>query len=465
MELFEKTILSDDTIVAVATPPGHAALGMVRVSGPRTAAVLNKFCNRRSHSEERTGDFFTAHPRRTVLCDITDGRGESLDQGVVVYYHGPASYTGEDAAEITLHGNPHLLRKFVLILAAEPGVRPAEGGEFTRRAFRNGKLDLTQAEATRRLIEARSEYELQAGRKILQGEISRLVAEFREELIGLKAETEAEVDFSTEDLVFESRDALRNRVRLLLDRIDEILARAEETNRLAAGCQIAIAGIPNAGKSSLLNRLLGWDRAIVSARPGTTRDYLAEELQIEGLAVRFVDTAGIREAADELEEEGVRRSVEETGRSQIILHVVDGSLPAYEFPRLPSSGDVIHVINKADILHQNSWTPEGSAFEIAVSISCKTGAGLERLRQLIRDRLTGGRDFRDNLLLEDRQRAHFIRTGECLRRVFELWEKGAPAEITALELDDALDNIGRITGKITGEDILDRIFSTFCIGK
>ena len=467
------TSSSDDTIVAVATGTGNAAIGVVRISGSRTAALLELLC--RIGSSESVPDF-RSRPRQALLCSILDRDGDPIDTGLVTYFPAPASYTGEDVAELALHGNNLLLRRCVDALVSPHGpagspplARPAEPGEFTRRAFLNGKLDLSQAEAVRRIIEAKSEYELRAGRRLLTGQLSRLVSRFRSALISLKAETEAEVDFSTEDLTFESRTERLERVRALVGEIEGILERAAGTTRAASGFQIALMGVPNAGKSSLLNQMLGWERAIVSDVPGTTRDYLAEEIQFEGVSVRFVDTAGLRDTNDSVEAEGVRRSHSEIQRSQIVLHVIDGARPAYQLPELPpGKGDplaVFFVINKSDALNANAWRPSPDEKNRTLSVSCLTGDGLPVLRDGIKSTIASSVGSTDPLLLEDRHRFHFEATRAALENVVRLMGEEAPAEIIALEIDTALHHTGAITGRITEEEILGRIFSTFCVGK
>ncbi len=453
----------EDTIIAASTPPGRGALGIVRLSGPAVLEVLSRHCIRRGGAKG-DAEYFRAHPRRSIFCDIVDENGAMIDEGLVVFFAGPASYTGEDGAEISLHGNPLLLRRFIMSVLTGEGLRPADAGEFTRRAFLNGRMDLTQAEAVARVIEARGDYELNAGRKLLTGELSRMVSRFRSGLISLKAETEAEVDFSTEDLTFESREQRRVRVEKLIVDIDSILERADSTARLTDGFQVALAGIPNAGKSSLLNMMLGWERAIVSPIPGTTRDYVSEELQLDGVVLRIVDTAGLRESEDRVEEEGVRRSRKQIAESRIVLHVIDASMPSYEAPELPGGASVIHVHNKIDQLNEEQ-AGEISMDGNNVRLSCKTGDGMDDLKDALRNIIFSDGAKSDPLLLEDRHRFHFSRTRDSLAKVLELWEHGAPDEVTALEIDNALDHTGRITGTISNEEILGRIFSLFCVGK
>ena len=386
----------------------------------------------------------------------------------MAFFPGPASYTGQDSAEFSLHGNPHLVRAFVLGVIESGLARTAEGGEFTRRAFLAGKIDLTQAEGVRRIIEARSEYEVLAGRRLLSGALSRLLSRLRSGLVGLKAETEAEVDFSTEDLTFDSVAERRERASDLLGRVNEIVERGALSNRAVQGMQLALAGVPNAGKSSLLNQILGWERAIVSSVPGTTRDFVTEELHLEGTVLRIMDTAGLREAVGEVEREGVRRSRREIERSHVILHVIDGSRPAYrEIQDFASRPETINVVNKADVLHPEAWDDrtEKAPRSNIVRVSCKTGEGLGDLRLSIAARIREAVPAGDPLLLEDRQREHLILIKEALSRILQLWDEAAPQEIVAIELDTCLEQVGLMTGRVTSEEILGRIFSVFCVGK
>ncbi|MEQ9363755.1 MAG: GTP-binding protein, partial [Leptospirales bacterium] len=351
----------------------------------------------------------------------------------------------------------------------ERPVRPANPGEFTRRAYLNGQLELTRAEAVHRIVTARTHLELAASRKNLYGEVSRLVSRFRSAIIHLKAETEAEVDFSTEDLTFESLDARKVRVRELVRQLEAIIERGRETERLRAGFQVALVGVPNAGKSSLLNRMLGWDRSIVSPVAGTTRDYVSEEIELDGVQLRFVDTAGLRTTDDQIEEQGVRLSRRTMQQSQVVLHVIDGERAPYEFPELETGGAIVHVFNKLDLRDayaEHEVYRQVAAEDLRVSVSCETGAGFEELRAQLRKLLFQNPTVAENpLLLEDRHRYHFTHIKEALAKVLELWELGAPDEITALEIDRALEHTGAVAGRIDNEEVLGRIFSVFCVGK
>jgi tRNA modification GTPase len=458
--------LSDETIAAISTSQGRAAIGVIRISGPRTCDILDKFCISKS------GSVLHRNPRKSFLCDFKDGDGEILDEGLAVFFSAPGSYTGEDVAELSFHGSPLILRNFLHAITREPGVRPALPGEFTRRAFMNNKLDLTKAESIARLIDSKSDYELKAVRKIYSGELSRLVNRMRSALISLKAEIEAGVDFSTEDLTLDTKEGMVQKVALLMREIDLIIQKNSASSRVSSGLRIALVGSPNAGKSSLLNLLTGKDRAIVTPIAGTTRDFIIEEMEIDGVPVRFIDTAGLRVTEDEIEREGIRRSKKEIGLSDLVLHVIDIADTTDNFDRvlieqteIPHNASIIRVMNKADLIDfsrvgkliADEW-PE-------IQISCVIGRGLDDLMLAIRNYIFSEPEAKDPFLVEDRHLFHFRRIRDSLQRLTELWSRNAPDEICAIEADQCIDHIGQITGSVSTEEILGRIFSTFCVGK
>ena len=477
-----KSMTDNDTIAAVATANGRGAVAMVRVSGPKTKAAIQLCCG------SKTNDII-ARPRQMIRVRIivspadhtdTDANDGYIDDGLVVFFAAPNSYTGEDVAEFFLHGSPLISRKLLTILSNQLSIRPALPGEFTRRAFQNGQMDLTAAESVRRLVDAKSEYELQGAQRLYSGELKKTISRFRSALMNLKAETEAEVDFSDEDLTFESKSARSNRVHDLIRQIDLILKRSGAAEKVSNGFRIALVGVTNAGKSSLLNRLLGWDRSIVSDIHGTTRDYIAEDVEISDYRIRFIDTAGLRSTDDMIEKEGIRRSVDEMQRSDLILHLIDGSLAslelnealAFELDHSQESKKIFHIVNKVDILHPNANS--SSYFEKLhrpgyepelIRISCKTGQGVEELHRRIVEHLEQKPGGLDPFLLEERHRHHFGQMKDALQKLLGLWNENAPDEIAALEIDTALRNAADITGEITTEDILGRIFSLFCVGK
>jgi len=462
---------ADDTIIAVSTPAGRGAIGVIRISGPLTETILSKLCVQKSISSHKSisnKSISKFPPRKSILVTFIDKHGEFIDEGLATFFPGPKSYTGEDVAELSFHGNPIILRTFTLEAIEISGIRPAEPGEFTRRAFLNNKLDLTQAEAVSRIIDAKSEYEINAGRKMLKGELGRILSRFRSAMISLKAETEAEVDFSTEDLTFENREERIRKINEITGEIETILEKSASASRIVGGFRIAIVGLPNAGKSSLMNAMLGWDRAIVSPVAGTTRDYLSEDMEIDGVAVKFIDTAGLRSTSDEIEKEGVRRSRGEIQKSNIILHVIDSASEKFDsiddIRELMGDARVIHVFNKSD-LKENEKNKFDTDPDEAIFISCKTGKNMAELKEKIRKIIFMDPSAKDPLLLEERHRYHFNRIKSALENVISLWNENAPDEIAAVEIDTALAHAGEITGKISTEEVLGRIFSMFCIGK
>jgi tRNA modification GTPase len=473
-----------DTIIALSTPPGRSALAVVRISGSAVLEIL-KFLN---HSVS-----FENLPRKAVYTELRDVHSEIIDNAVVIYYKNPNSYTGEDLAEISLHGNPLIIRRLIGSCLTVDNVRPADAGEFTLRAYMNGKMDLTQAEAVRRIIDARSDRELESGRRMLSGEFSRQLARFRSHLLNLKAEAEAEVDFAGEDLIFKTRDERKDVIYELLKQIDNLTESSRRALKYISDFRIVFAGAPNAGKSSLLNRLIGWDRAMVSEIAGTTRDFITENIEIDGIPVRMVDTAGLRESDDILEKEGIRRSKKEINDSSLIIFVIDtGNIlndswtdEKDELIRISNQnpGKVFLILNKSEHLTDeereqilekfyilnvtdNSGISTDDPEHAPVFISCTTGTGIrelnERLRFWIHEK---GRNSEDIMLLEDRHIFHLEKTAEALRKVINLWDEGAPDEIAAIEIDSALNHTGSITGTVTTEEVLGRVFSLFCIGK
>lgn len=464
--------LATDTIAALSTPPGRGAVCVIRISGSLTLAALDRICRPFGTRS------IVASPRTAVRATIVDAKEALVDDGLVLFFPGPASYTGEDCAEIHLHGSPIIARQVLGLLSDLCGIRPALAGEFTQRAFRNGKMDLTRAESIRSLIDAKSEYELNSARRLYSGELKKAVSRMRSSLIGLKAEAEAEVDFSDEDLTFESRAVRAQHARDIIAAIGDLLARSGAAQRVGAGFHITLVGATNAGKSSLLNRMLGWDRSIVSEIHGTTRDYVAEDVELGSFRVRFVDTAGLRDTHDVVEREGIRRSLEEMKRSQVIVHVVDLSRPAYQLlPELEEElrdavevRKIIHVLNKDDARMEGAYDEDklmalsGRRLD-CIRISCRNGDGVDTLRELILSHLQAEPGVTDPFLLEERHRHHFTRAAAALNRLLLLWRDQAPEEIAALEINEALNEIGAITGEISTEEVLGRIFSMFCVGK
>lgn len=444
-----------DTIVALASGGGTAAVALIRISGSRAEEIAGLAC----------GELLDpVAERRATRAKVRDAEGRTLDDVLLTVFRGSRSFTGEPVVEIACHGG-RLVTRRVLERLLDCGARPAGPGEFTQRAFFNGKLDLTQAEAVMDLISAQSDLALRAAHEQLEGGIGRRTAALREDLIGLVAHLEAWIDFPEEDIDPDTGDLFKARIDGVREGIARLLATAEQGRILREGVRTVICGRPNAGKSSLLNLLLGSERAIVSDEAGTTRDTIEEMIVLDGVPLRLVDTAGLRGEAGGIEREGIRRTLHEAGRADLLLVVRDATLPADESDvALPEgAGRVVTVLNKCDLGGHPDW----SADQAGVRLSCSSGEGLDRLRRAIREALDlGEADWGEHAVaINTRHRDCLRRADESLETAAVLLESGAAPELAALELRGALEALGEISGKIDTEEILGAIFSRFCIGK
>lgn len=445
-----------DTIVAIATPAGFGGIGVLRVSGARVPHIAH--------------EWFGAlpQPRRAQLVSLTDGRGELIDRALALYFPAPYSFTGEHVLELHAHGAPVVLDALHR-RACALGARPARAGEFSERAFLNGKLDLAQAEAIADLIASRSEAQARAALRSLQGEFSARVQQLLQLLIALRAHIEAAIDFPEEEIDFLSDPALQIRLDILCEELAILLAQARRGVRLIDGLHVVITGRPNVGKSSLLNALAADERAIVTEIPGTTRDVLREEVRIDDVVLTLTDTAGLRESADAIESEGIRRAHAELIRADVALLVTDASHAQHDRALLmhlsPSVARWI-VINKID-LEDASPYQERQEGENVIALSAKTGTGVELLRQSLKqlaganasDAIDGAFSARArHALALERAQQHAIAAATVLRET-------RAGELAAEELRQAQQRLGEITGEYTSEDLLGEIFSSFCIGK
>ncbi|HEY0789815.1 MAG TPA: tRNA uridine-5-carboxymethylaminomethyl(34) synthesis GTPase MnmE [Chthoniobacterales bacterium] len=444
--------LAIDTIAAVATPPGEGAIAMVRVSGPEARRILGEVFQPRHGAGPET-------PRRTCLGAVADGAGV-IDHGMAVWYRGPASYTGEDVVELTCHGGMLVVQR-VLEALLRHGARLAEPGEFTQRAFLNGKIDLTQAEAVMDLIRAQTDLALRAANQQLSGNLGAELLELQDALLTVLAHIEAYIDFPDEAIDPDTTAELASQLEGVIQRVNPLLASAEQGRVLRHGLRTVIYGPPNVGKSSLLNLLLGFERAIVSAVPGTTRDTIEEVINVRGVPVRLVDTAGARPTGDEVEQAGIARTARELINSDLVLWVVDGSQPK---PAMPPPGQPhVLILNKSDLGLHRDW----EAASGAIPFSCWDKTGVEPLKQSIFARFLQGGAGTDTFRI-----AISVRHEGCLTRakgaldeaLVSLREERSP-EFTAIEIREALEAIGEVVGKTDTEDLLGRIFSEFCIGK
>ena len=450
------TLLQTDTIVAIATAPGRGGIGIVRVSGRDCRHIAEGLLGR------------VPAPRIAELHPFRDADGEPIDEGIALYFPGPASFTGEDVLELQGHGGP-VVMDLLLGRVLELGARAAEPGEFTQRAFLNEKLDLAQAEAVADLIDSGSTQAARAALRSLQGEFSSQVHDLSESVLELRMWVEAAIDFPEEEVDFLGDRALGARMESIRARFAEIAETARQGRLLRDGLTIVIAGRPNAGKSSLLNRLAGYDAAIVTPVPGTTRDVLRERIEIDGLPLHVLDTAGLRESPDEVEVEGIRRAHREIERADRVLFVVDAAdaqaVAAIDadLAALPTAAPRTVVLNKVDRIDGTARLEGGDTPRLWLSAS--TGAGLELLRQHLKDCAgfhpagTGALSARARHLdALRRARAH-------VEEAHRLLTQRHAGELVAQELTDAQRALGEITGEVTSEDLLGRIFGSFCIGK
>lgn len=442
------------TIAAIATPPGMGAVSLVRISGPQAIAVADLATG---------GQASSLSPRTTRYCRVKDADGSVLDDGLMTIFRKPCSYTGEDCVEFTGHGGILVTREVLGRLLA-CGAVAAGPGEFTQRAFLNGKLDLTQAEGVMDLISAQTRLSLRAARSQLEGTLGRRTTEARDQLLETLAHLEAWIDFPEEDIDPQTGLLLRRRVAEVLAVVDSLLATADQGRVLREGVKTVIFGEPNVGKSSLLNRLLGFERAIVSDIPGTTRDTIEETINLQGIPLRLVDTAGVRGASDRIEAEGIERAVRQIESADLLLEIADASKPRPAVARFPTSAAKrLQVLNKTDLGEHPSW-----AGVDAVRLSCATGDGFDVLSESIRESLHFSEaDWGEHAVaINVRHQASLQLARNSLRAALELLEDLATdPELAAIDLREALDALGEIPGKVDTEDLLGVIFSSFCIGK
>jgi tRNA modification GTPase len=447
-----------DTIVAVATPPGVGAINVIRVSGEGSLQAVDKiFSSNKNLWEVPT---HTVHYGR-----IIDTEGETVDDVLVTVFRSPHSYTGEDSVEISTHGSPLIAEKIIGLLL-ETGVRLAEPGEFTRRAFLNGKLDLAQAEAVADIINARSDAALRGARNQLDGILSAKISELRDSLVDISSLVELELDFAEEDLEFVSTEELLGKIENTVSEIDKLLATFRFGRVIRDGVNVAIVGRPNVGKSSLLNYILKESRAIVSNIPGTTRDVIREEVFIDGILFRLYDTAGIRLTEDTLEREGVLRSREAVKNSDVVIFVsdvIDGfSIELYnELLQLTEPSRIIKVLNKIDL----SRSREEEAFD--AKVSALTGEGIEKLFSLLKEKALGQKNYTEKSAVVSNIR-HYValkNAKESLENAEKTIKDGMSGEFVSVDLRSAENFLGEIIGKVTTDDILNNIFNKFCIGK
>ncbi len=453
-----------DTICAVSTPPGAGGIGIIRISGKNAIMIVSKIFKPHKDKQLVSAATHTLHYGH-VVDPVSN---ETVDETLVSIMRAPATYTREDVVEINCHGGMMPLRRTVALLITA-GARQAVPGEFTKRAFLNNRIDLAQAEAVMDIIASKTDLSLRAAQEQLCGGLSAEISALRDQLLSLIASVEAGIDFPEEELGTGSERTLADDVSLVIAGVDRLLASCAFGRILRDGFATAIVGRPNVGKSSLLNALLKQDRAIVSEVPGTTRDVLEEYLNIAGVPLRIVDTAGIRHSHDVVEKEGVRRSLAAIGSADIVLVVLDGSQPLTPEDHRVLLDEVkgkntIAVINKSDLPSKIDHLDHPTA---QVSISCRTGSGLDSLRaaisDIVRQGTVGSREHA--WAVNQRHQTALEQTKASLLKAHEAAMSGLSQEFIAMDLRGALDSLGLIIGATYTADILERIFNDFCIGK
>lgn len=448
--------MNKGTIAAIATAPGRGGVGVIRISGsnllPFAFALTGK----------------TPRPRYATLADFQAADGSAIDTGLLLYFPNPQSFTGEDVIELQGHGGP-VVMQMLLARCLDLGARLAEPGEFSRRAFLNGKMDLAQAEAVADLIDAATASAARSAVRSLQGEFSRAIGELNDELINLRMLVEATLDFPEEDIDFLKAANAFGRLERLQLKLAEIFDRAGQGKLLQSGLHVVLAGQPNVGKSSLLNRLAGDDLAIVTPIAGTTRDALRSTIQIEGIPLHIIDTAGLRETDDEVEKIGIERSWKEIERSDVVLLLVDARSGVSDadreiLSRLPKSLPRVTIYNKIDLAGRKAERHDETG-GVAISLSAKANEGMDLLRQELL-RIAGWHQAEDVFIARERHLRALALAQEHVAAARSVVEGIVPAlELFAEELRLAQQALGEITGEFTADDLLGVIFSRFCIGK
>lgn len=452
----------EDTIAAISTPIGEGGIAIIRISGPRALEIADAiFVSQHGKPSE-----FQSH---TIHLGSIGRNGDFLDQVLLTVMRAPRTYTAEDVVEINCHGGP-LNARSILSRCLRNGARAAEPGEFTKRAFLNGRIDLSQAEAVMDLIAAKTDRAHAAAAQALEGHLARRIEEIREDLISILAHIEAHIDFPEEDIATDTREKWLARTDQVLKVLDRLHATAREGKILREGIAVAIVGRPNVGKSSLMNALLGEDRSIVTPIPGTTRDTIEEMANIRGIPIRFTDTAGLRIPRGTLEGIGIARSRKALQRSMLVIHVLDVSKSfsnmEIELTQLYQGKPAIQVHNKID-LPQKLKLPGRFPKAKTVRVSALRGDGIDELRDVIEDTVFSGRAgaFQSDVVINERHAEAIQSAMISLTSAMEEMRGESTAEFISQQLRAALDAIGEIVGKTTTEDILEKIFSTFCIGK
>lgn len=458
----------DDTIAAIATPPGIGGVGIIRVSGKDSFAIVNTLF--KSAGTVPLGE----RPNRTIQYGtiVDPGSNKTIDEVLLLLMHGPHSYTAEDVVEIQCHGGIVPVRQ-ILKLLVNQGVRMAEAGEFTKRAFMNGRIDLTQAEAIIDIIEAKTEDSLSLAVAQLDGTVSKFVSDVREQLIAMIAHLEVTIDYPEEDIEDVTSQEVREQLEPILTHMDELLATANTGRLIRDGIMTVIVGRPNAGKSSLMNALLRENRAIVTDIPGTTRDSIEEFMTIEGISLRLIDTAGIRDTDDTVEALGVERARQYIDKADIVLCVIDASTPLTDEERhilgSVSGLNTIVLLNKSDMglaISSESIASMGT-FTAIETISAKDGEGTAVLSKWVKELVYGGqvKQTNDAMISNVRHISLMEQAKEQIEQAITSIDAGMPVDFIATDLRSAWELLGDITGDSIRESMVDELFSRFCLGK
>lgn len=448
-----------DTIVALSTPPGESAIALIRLSGPDCASIGQSVSGRKS----------PLLPRQAHFCKYLSVKGKLIDELVLTYFGEGRSFTGEDMLEIACHGNPLIIQKILEDLLAR-GCRPAEAGEFTRTAFMNGKMDLSQAEAIADLIHARSEKSIEAAQRQLHGSVGRKMSELTDKLLAIMAQIEAYIDFPEEDLPSEDQSGPAADLRALTQEINELIETQRYNALLHEGVKALIVGEPNVGKSSLINALVGSDRSIVSEIPGTTRDYVSAFIMLGAWRIEILDTAGLHEAGDKIEQIGINHTIEQSETADSFLLVLDSAAPS---PTLPAAllermrpDNTLVVENKTDLETSQDMSDFLPNYP-HVRLSLQQDIGVESLRQCWLELIESSMDFpqADGVIVNARHASALSEAVDCLGLASDKLRQSDLSELVAADLRDAVDSIGKVVGKVDNERMLDSLFQQFCIGK
>ncbi|HXG68573.1 MAG TPA: tRNA uridine-5-carboxymethylaminomethyl(34) synthesis GTPase MnmE [Blastocatellia bacterium] len=453
-------MVSGDTITAISTPPGRGGIGVIRLSGPAALEIAT------SVFRPQSGLPLDAPNRAHFGRVVEPETGEVLDEAILTWFKSPHSYTGEDVVELSCHGSPVILARVIELLLAR-GARLAEPGEFTFRAFLNKRIDLAQAQAVRDCINAQTQYQARVATRQIEGALSQRLKPLKDDIVEVIVHLESTVEFVEDDISPEALSALLGKLNRTIDALRQVAAGFAFGRYVREGFDLAIVGRPNVGKSSVFNRLVGSDRAIVTDIPGTTRDALYETAAISGVPVRLIDTAGIRETSDVVESLGITRSRAAIADADIALVVLDASEPLTGddmrlLDQVPAEARIV-ALNKSDLPRRLKDSPAAGA----IRISALTGSGFDELTRAIFERLSGGEAIeRDDIMITDARQHEAMRRGiGQLEAARDLIVQGELEEIILLKLRAALLSLGEITGETLTEDILNQIFSTFCIGK